>query len=247
MIPITIHRRNAFQWLLFGLLELRRILVAFFTRSGSREEEVIRCVERQAEPGNPDSVIDTMDSFARERRFLMNVGEEKGDILLDALSSGGAVRALELGAYCGYSAVLMGKELQARGGQLVSIEASPTNAALAARAVDHAGLSSTVEFLVGTAKERIPDLEGAFDLVFIDHWKDDYLSDLQRLEQLNLLRPGARIVADNVGIFEKTLDAYLTYVREAPHMESTHYVTRMEYSDSINDGVEVSIWRGATC
>ncbi len=108
MIPITIHRRNAFQWLLFGLLELRRIIVAFFTRSGSREEEVIRCVEERAVPGNPDSVLATMDAFARERRFLMNVGEEKGEILLDTLSSSGATRALELGAYCGYSAVLMG-------------------------------------------------------------------------------------------------------------------------------------------
>jgi len=243
MIPITIHRRNAWQWLRFGLLEAWRITRALFSFAGSREAEVTRHVEQNAVKGSPDSVISTMDEYALERRFLMNVGKEKGDILLGELHDVQASRVLELGAYCGYSAVLMGKSLAEGGGKLISIEASERNAELARRVVAHAGLSATVEIQVGKASECISQLEGPFDLVFIDHWKDDYLPDLQRLERANLLRPGSRVVADNVGIFSNTLEAYLDYVRHAGHMRSAHHPAPMEYRDSIDDGVEVSEWR----
>ena len=244
MIPITLDRDNSLHWLRFGYTELWRVLKAMVGRAGGRELAVTRHVEQNARAGDPQSVIRTMDTFANERRFLMNVGGEKGQILVDALVSSRAQRVLELGAYCGYSAVLIGDHLQRTGGTLISLEASERNATMARRVVAHAGLSEVVDIRLGSASERIPDLEGPFDVVFIDHWKDDYLSDLRRLEDNGLLRPGARIVADNVGIFSKTLAPYLSYVRDSDHIESVHYETRMEYSNDISDGVEVSTWLG---
>ena len=107
--------------------------------------------------------------------------------------------------------------------------------------MDHAGLGDTVEILVGAADERIPSLEGPFDVVFIDHWKDAYLPDLQALEARGLLAEGAIVVADNVGIFERTLAPYLDYVRHSGKYRSEHHATHMEYSDTIRDGVEVSV------
>ncbi len=242
MIPITLHRRNVLQWIQFGLMELFRVLRALLLGSGNRELAVTRYVERNATPGDPKSVLAAMDEYASKHRFLMNVGEEKGKVLVSALAGDGPVRCLELGAYCGYSAVLVGHEIALRGGTLISLEVSSRNAEMAQRVVTHAGLAPCVDIRVGSAAEQIPLLDGTFDVVFIDHWKDDYLSDLQRLEAHGLLAPGARIVADNVGIFESTLTDYLTYVRTAEHMESTHHATRMEYSETIEDGVEVSIW-----
>ena len=243
MAPITLNRSNILQWILFGLVEGLRVLRAIFTGRGRRVTAVTRYVEQNADAGNPESVLTAIDMFSYERRFLMNVGEEKGDILMNALADVDAVNVLELGAYCGYSAVLMGQALATKGGRLVSLESSAHNAAMATRVVAHAGLSDTVEFRVGKASDLIPTLKGRFDLVFIDHWKDDYLTDLKRLEEHGLLRPGACIVADNVGIFSAALQPYLDYVRDSAHMESTHYPTRMEYNDAIADGVEVSIWR----
>jgi len=245
MIPITLNRDNSLHWLRFGSTELVRVLKALMVGERGRELAVTRYVEQDATAGDPQSVIASMDAFAKERRFLMNVGGEKGDILLDELISVRAKRVLELGAYCGYSAVLMGDYLKRTGGKLVSIEANPRNAEMAQRVVNHAGLGEVVEFKLGKGSERIPDLEEPFDLVFIDHWKDDYLSDLKALEERGLLAPGARIVADNVGIFSKTLEPYLTYVRESECYESVHYRTQMEYSDDISDGVEVSVWKGS--
>ena len=242
MIPISLNRRNAFQWLIFGLQEAWRVLCALIFRSASRELEVTRLVERTATPGDPQSVLEVMDRFAQEKRFLMNVGVEKGRVLREAVSVNGAERILELGAYCGYSAVLMGAELRKVGGALISIEANPANAALARRVVGHAGLEDVVDIRVDTAAEGISKLKSKFDLVFIDHWKGEYLSDLQRLENLGLLEEGAIIVADNVGIFSDTLVDYLDYVRDSPHFSSTHYPLPMEYNEAIEDGVEVSIW-----
>ena len=242
MIPITLHRRNALQWLQFGLMELFRVLRALFLRSGNRELAVTRYVEKHAEQGNPRSVLDTMDEFALEHRFLMNVGEEKGEVLVSALQGDGPLRCLELGAYCGYSAVLVGQEIAARGGTLKSLEVSAKNAAMARRVVDHAGLSSCVDIRVGPASEQIPMLDGTFDVVFIDHWKDDYLSDLKRIEEAGLLSDGALVIADNVGIFSGTLCEYLSYVRSSPNYQSQHYALPMEYNDAIQDGIEVSVW-----
>jgi len=242
MVPVDIHRNTFLHWLWFGLAELLGALKAFLRREGSRERTVVEFVERNAIKGDPESVLRVMDAYAKEQRFLMNVGVEKGEVLEAALREVSAVRALELGAYCGYSAVLMGRLLKANGGTLLSIEADVRNADLARRVVAHAGLSDVVTIRVGKAYEQIPHLVGRFDLVFIDHWKDDYLDDLKRLETGGHLTRGAAVVADNVGIFGSTLVDYLDYVRSDPQYDSRHHPLPMEYNADIVDGVEVSFY-----
>lgn len=242
MIPFTLNRRNVVQWIAFGLVEAWRLIVAFVTRAPYRQLAVTKTVEMHAEIGDPESVLAVMDQFAQERRFLMNVGVEKGVVLRQAVSRRGVRRALELGAYCGYSAVLIGEELRKVGGTLVSLEADPGNAEMARRVVRHAGLEAVVDIRVTPAADGIGKLRGTFDLVFIDHWKDDYLSDLKRIEDAGLLSEGALVIADNVGIFSGTLCEYLEYVRSSPNYQSTHYALPMEYNDAIQDGIEVSVW-----
>jgi predicted O-methyltransferase YrrM len=49
------------------------------------------------------------------------------------------------------------------------------------------------------AQQDIQQQQGlGFDVVFLDHSKNDYLPDLQRLEQLGLVRQGTTVLADNV-------------------------------------------------
>jgi predicted O-methyltransferase YrrM len=79
---------------------------------------------------------------------------------------------------------------------VVTLEVDPDLARVAAANLHRAGVADRVEVLVGPAAERMPRLEGPFDLVFIDADKasnDEYL----RLS-LELARPGTLIVADNV-------------------------------------------------
>ena len=107
-----------------------------------------------------------------------------------------------------------------------------------------AGLGERVEILHGSASERIPGLGGTFDLVFIDHWKDLYRADLERIEAAGLLRAGSVVVADNVGPLFGA-DEYLSYVRGCGRYDSRYVASHLEYHDALEDGVEVSVFRGA--
>jgi catechol O-methyltransferase len=77
--------------------------------------------------------------------------------------------------------------------------------------------------------------------VFLDHWKDEYLSDLKTLQSLGLLNDGATILADNVVLFN--MEDYLSYVRNSFVFESKFISTKREYSKTEPDGIEISIFK----
>ncbi len=246
MIPITIKMKSFFPWLVFGLRETVRILTDFCLGRGPREKQLVDFVEANAKKNDPEDVLRTIDIFAK-KRFLMNVGQEKGQFLEKVLNQNEARQVLELGCYCGYSALITAQELQKTNGKLISIEKSPLFAQCARRILRHAGLQSYVDIQIGSAEDLIPTLKVPFDVVFIDHWKDAYLPDLRSLEKANLLNNGCTVVADNVGIFENTLTPYLHYVRKSGNYRSKHHSAAMEYFDAIDDGVEISTWLGNQC
>ena len=114
---------------------------------------------------------------------------------------------LELGTYCGYGARCASPRPRARG--VVSVELSASNAEVAQRIWEHAGVADRVRCVVGTIGDSGATLnwlqneygcgEGAVDLLFIDHDKNAYLADLQSIVGRGLHR-GSIVVADNVGI-----------------------------------------------
>ena len=61
---------------------------------------------------------------------------------------------MELGTYCGYTAVRMGRLLPP-GAKLVSVEIEPLFAAIASTVVEHAGLRDRVEVGSGAAAQRL--------------------------------------------------------------------------------------------
>ena len=209
---------------------------------GRREDLVLEYVKSHAESGNPSSVLDAMDDFARHQRWMMNIGPRKGEVLTGALAEVDARNVLEIGAYCGYSATLIGKFLKERVGRLISVEKNERFAGIARAVIAHAGLSDTVEIRIGVVETEIGRLPGPFDAVLIDHWKDEYLPDLKRLEAGGMLRKGTAVVADNVGFF--AVQEYLNHVRESGLYRSRFYESSIEYADSVRDGVEVSVYGG---
>jgi predicted O-methyltransferase YrrM len=111
----------------------------------------------------------------------------------------GARAILELGTLGAYSTIWLGRAL-APGGRMVTLEADPSYAEVAARSLARAGLAEVVELRVGPALEALPRLAaegtGPFDLIFIDA---DKRSNPEYLEwALALSRRGTLIVADNV-------------------------------------------------
>ena len=172
-----------------------------------REDAVLKAVLEKARKGDVADAIRVIDDFGYNESILINVGDEKGEILDAAVRRANAKRILELGTYIGYSGLRMAR-VMAPGARLHSVDVAAANAAIARRIWDHAGVSDRVTCVVGSlgdGGETIARLEaehgfgkGMLDLVFIDHAKQAYLPDLERIVARGWLHPGSIVVADNV-------------------------------------------------
>jgi catechol O-methyltransferase len=195
-----------------------------------------------------------IDDFCYRRSVLMNVGDEKGEILDHAVREVQPQRLLEFGTYCGYSALRMARVMpeQAR---LCSIEFSQANADIARRIWDHAGLGDQVSVLVGTlgdGGQTIARLEteygfsaGALDFVFIDHDKNAYLTDLQIVLSQGWLHPGSVVVADNVKFPGAPKYRANMNEQEGKQWHTIEHDTHAEYQSLIKDLVLESTYLGS--
>lgn len=232
--------RWSFIRMLFGM---KRLLSEWQVGDG-REAAAADYVVANAPAGDIDAAIAAIDRFAYRKKFLINVGDEKGVILDAAVDRVKPQRVLELGAYVGYSALRMARRLPA-GGQVFSVEFNPSNAAIARRIIDHAGAADRITIVVGSmgdggktadALEQQHGFKpGNLDFVFIDHAKEAYLPDLQRILAAGWLHPGSVVVADNVGF--PGAPAYRSYmdVEEGKRWHTRAHKTHAEYQKLIAD------------
>lgn len=224
------------------------------------EESLLLTVEANAER-NPQSVLDTIDDFCYSRHWMMHIGEVKGRDLDRGLAKAiqtarerrHPVIAVELGSYCGYSAVRIAMQLDGPGDLVISIDSSEKSIQWARRAVAHSELSDRVALICSTAEKCIPAVrelicgqmaatgagsgsgdaaEGVgVDLLLIDHDKALYYSDLLVFEASGLLQQGAVVVSDNVLSFGQPKQDLLDHVRDPAHYISSElYTTALEYS-----------------
>jgi catechol O-methyltransferase len=209
----------------------------------TRPVQAAQYVARNAQLGDPQDVLRVLDRFAQKERWLMSVGPKKGPLIQELAQRLPAnARILELGAYCGYSSIMIASAFgpQAR---ITSIEIDKDAVESSRANVEVAGLSDRITFVHGPSSKMIPTLQGRFDLVFLDHWKDLYKPDLQLIEEHNLVGPGSIVVADNVGkIFAPEI--YLDYVRNCGHYDCEHREATIEYT-SVPDAVEISVYRAS--
>jgi catechol O-methyltransferase len=112
--------------------------------------------------GSPKKVLEAIDEFARTKKYVMNVGEDKGKIVADLITEVKAQVMVELGGYVGYSYILFGDAVQKPGGQrYFSLERNPEFAAVIASLVDLARLSDVVKVVVGSSEASIRTLHTA--------------------------------------------------------------------------------------
>jgi catechol O-methyltransferase len=235
------------------MLGMKRLTTEWQVGDG-REEALAQYVTSNAVPGDLDSAIAAVDEFCYGESFMMNVGDEKGALLDAAIRRAKPRRLLELGTYCGYSA-LRTTRVMPDDAHLYSIEFVEANANIARRILAHAGVEARVTVVVGTLGDdgkTIAALEnehgftaGSLDFVFIDHAKDAYLPDLKRILEHGWLRPGALVVADNVKM--PGAPDYRDYMRaqEGDSWHTTEHDTHVEYQSLIKDLVLESEYAGA--
>lgn len=177
-----------------------------------------------------EKVLEEIERMS-ERQFLPIVGPQKGQVLIDIIREIKPKRVLEVGTLIGYSAILMGKELQ-KDARLITVEIHVDEAKMARENIRRAEIPPTVDVLVGDALEVLLGLEGQFDLVFIDAEKTEYLQYLRLVE--DKLHNGSVVVADNAGIFADQMRDFLHYVRS-----SGKYTNRFVRVGA--DGLQVSV------
>lgn len=209
-----------------------------------------------------ERVLGLVDSFCRQRHWMMHVGDEKGALLqreVRALTATtpSTIVALELGSYCGYSSTLIASSLPSSA-RLLAIESHPACVAWTKRMLSLADvhnclvLEGELKNLIEHVRDALKDAGAlALALVFIDHDKTRYLADLLLLEREGLLGVGTVVVADNVLSFGVPIQDYLDHVRDAsgPFSSSVCHHASIEYASDpshvdARDAVEVSVFGG---
>jgi len=109
---------------------------------------------------------------------------------------------LEIGTFTGYSAICLAQGLQP-GGSLITIECNPEMEDFTEPFFKEAGLNGKISIMIGDATGIINELQGPFDLVFIDADKENYCNYFDMV--FPKVSPGGYILADNTLWYGKVL------------------------------------------
>jgi predicted O-methyltransferase YrrM len=164
---------------------LNERLNEYLVQAGSREHPVLAKL-RKATEAMPNS--------------SMQIAAEQGQLLAMLVKLIGAKRTIEVGTFCGYSALWVALALPPDG-KVIACDINAEWTAIGKRHWNEAGVADKIDLRLAPAAETLAELEkagqsGRFDFVFIDADKSGYDDYYERA--LRLVRPGGAIVFDNV-------------------------------------------------
>ncbi len=122
-------------------------------------------------------------------------GPVVGRLLAMLVKMTGSCRVLEIGTFTGYSALSMAEALPADGA-LITCEYNERYEAVARRFFDKSEHGHKITLKMGRALDTLNELEGVFDLVFLDADKVSYPAYYEQL--VPMLSDGGILVVDNV-------------------------------------------------
>jgi len=174
-----------------------------------RERQLLEYVVGNVEEGDTQGVLAAMDDFWAHHFGMKGTDSWsiRKDMLDATLKEKGPTRCLELGTYCGYSALRIAQALPSEG-KLVSLEVDPLFSAISTKIIEYAGQQGKVKVLTGTVETRIKRLKECLvssgqspdsahaDFVLCDHSKERFVPDLELLEQWGVLGPGTTVMGD---------------------------------------------------
>ena len=175
--------------------------------------------EHSTPPGDVFTRLDAETRAGGLGNPLMMIGPLVGSFLAFVVRMKQPQRVLEIGTFTGWSSIAMAQALPS-GATLVSLDVNGETTEVARRFAAEAGVGERIDYRVGQALELLPDVEGPFDVVFIDAWKDDYLAYYEAV--LPRLADDGIILLDNTlsGMrADHPLAEFNRHVRDDPRVE----------------------------
>ncbi|BBZ22892.1 O-methyltransferase [Mycolicibacter hiberniae] len=250
---MSLKRRLPFlRWSFLRMATGARNVVTTGQIGDGREAAAVEFVLAKARPGDIDDVLARLDEFAYSKSLLINIGDEKGLLLDAAVKRVNPTLVLELGTYCGYSALRIARAAPAA--RIYSVELAEANAVNARRIWEHAGVADRITCVVGTIGDGGRTLDalttqhgftaGGLDFLFIDHDKNAYLPDLQAILDRGWLHPGSVVVADNVKLPGAPRYREYMQAQQGSRWDTVEHKTHVEYQSLLEDLVLESTYLG---
>jgi predicted O-methyltransferase YrrM len=173
----------------------------------------------------------------RRDEFLLPIGPEVGWLLHALIVGRGAKRILELGTSYGYSTAFLAEAARRTGGKVYTMDLVADKQRYARRQIEEVGLGAQVEWMLGDAVEMLKTLDGPFDFVLVDLWKNLYVPCLNLF--YGKLANNAVIAADNMlypEMVRADAEAYRAAVKAKGNLQSVLL--------PIGNGIELScLWK----
>lgn len=138
-----------------------------------------------------DDLVEEMEVHAEDDRIPI-AAREVATLQASLARATDADRVLEFGTAIGYSTL----HLARTGCEVVTMEVDEERVAAAREYLDRAGVADRVRIHEAPALEVLPDLEGPFDVAFLDAVKTEYADYLDGT--LPMISEGGMVVVDNM-------------------------------------------------
>lgn len=135
-----------------------------------------------------------LELYAEENSVPI-IHKEVADLLRVVLKLKRPKKILELGCAIGYSSLFFADVLDGDV-EIVTTERNPIMLERAQDNIKKAGMEDRIKILVGDAEETLKDLEGTFDMIFIDAAKGHYKMFFDML--IGKLNHGGIVISDNI-------------------------------------------------
>ncbi|MBN1499408.1 MAG: class I SAM-dependent methyltransferase [Spirochaetes bacterium] len=171
---------------------------SFENKTLGLSENLLNYIKNLAGTENP--VLTELREFTSNHpQKKMQISPEQGTILSFLIKCTGAVNALEIGVFTGYSSLLTALSLPADG-KLTAVDRSEEFTGTATEYWKKAGVENKIDLLLGDANDVLDSLletkKEFYDFIFIDADKKNYISYYEK--SLNLLSAKGIIIIDNV-------------------------------------------------
>lgn len=141
-----------------------------------------------------EGILKELEAYA-EQHDTPIVTPDVAGLLKVMIKSAQVKSILEVGTAIGYSAILMGLSA-GQDFSITTIERNEENAALAMQNIKKAGMEKNIKVMTGDASEVLDQIEGTFDMIFVDAAKGQYMDFFQK--SIGKLKLGGIFVCDNV-------------------------------------------------